>query len=95
MKTTIEQIEKNLKNTNEWIINVICPSEGAIMVLNNAYTECISTYRKNSDGTYKFDRVMGYTEAAKAPLTAMISSHNASEKNQKEAEAFDFTKVIR
>ena len=81
MKTSIEQIEKSM-------ITVICPSQGAIIVINTAFSsKQIATYRKEN-GNYKKDREMDYNEAAKAPLIAMIAAHNNSIENQKEANDF-------
>jgi hypothetical protein len=88
MKTTIEKVEASLKNTNKWIITVICPSPGAIIVINNAFTDAIETFRKDTDGMYVKDKVMGYSDAARGPLTAMIAAHNNSAANQNEADFF-------
>ena len=92
MKTTIEKIEAYLKNNDQWIITVICPAPGAIIVINNAFTTPISTYRKGTDGTYKLDKMLPYDSNARGPLSAMISAHNNSDENQKEAENFDLYK---
>ena len=91
MKTTIEQIESALKNKSAWTIIIICPSPGAIIVINNAFIENITTYRKNGNGVYEQDKAFAYTPEAKEPLNAMIKAHNNSENNQKEAENFKLT----
>ena len=90
MKLSIDQIEKSLLNNTDqsWSIYVICPQKGAIIVINNAFTTPVTTYRK-VDGAYKKDKEMAYSAELKAPLTTMIAAHNNSEVNQKEAEQFD------
>ena len=90
MKTSIQEVEARISNMSEWTITTICPSKGAIIVINNAFTKQITTYRKDDvSGKYNIDKEMAYNEVAKAPLTAMIAAHNASEANQKEAEQFN------
>ena len=91
MKTSIEKVEASLKN-GKWIITVICPSPGAIIVVNNAFTTPIFTYRKGTDGKYTLDKTLPYNNDAKGPLSVMINAHNGSEENQKEAENFDLYK---
>ena len=90
MKLSIDQIEKSLlNNTNQsWDIYVICPQKGAIIVVNNAFTTPVATYRK-VDGSYKKDKEMAYSAELKDALTTMIAAHNNSEENQKEAGQFD------
>lgn len=90
MTLSIEQIEKSLLNNTDqsWDIYVICPQKGAIIVVNNAFTTPITTYRK-VDGSYKKDKEMDYSAELKAALTTMIAAHNNSEENQNEAEQFD------
>jgi hypothetical protein len=92
MKLTIEQVLSKLENKNEWTITVICPALGAIIVVNNAFTTPIFSYRKDESGVYQLDKCMPYNDAVKAPLTAMISAHNNSADNQIEAEKFDLYK---
>lgn len=92
MKTTIEKIEADLKNHDQWIITVICPAPGAIIVINNAFHAPISTYRKGNDGKYTLDKMLPYNDDARGPLAAMIAAHNNSAENQKESEAFDLYK---
>ena len=92
MKTTIEKIEADLKNNYDWIITVICPSPGAIIVINNAFTTPIFTYRKDDNGVYVADKVLPYTAEARTPLCAMIAAHNANPDLQIDAEQFDLYK---
>lgn len=92
MKTTIEKIESDLNNHGQWIITVICPSPGAIIVINNAFKSPIFTYRKDDNGVYVADKVLPYTAEARTPLCAMIAAHNANPDLQIEAEQFDLYK---
>jgi len=89
MTTTIEAIVAKINTSTEWTITTICPQHGAIIVINNAYTDPIFSYRLGSNGLYKLDKNLSYSESAKSPLLAMIAAHNASDENQKEAENFE------
>ena len=88
VKTNITEIENKIKNTSEWTITVMCPSPGAIIVINSAFVNPIFTYRKSTEG-YKLDKELAYDDAAKKALKVMIDAHNASVENQNEAEKFE------
>ena len=73
---------------NTATIITICPGIGKILVVNSMFTETITAYEKQSNGLYKRDKVISWSEELEKPLLSMLHNHNFTPGYQKEAEEF-------
>ena len=79
----VDGTEKNYK-----VIN-ICVGKGAILHIQNLMEGNIVSYTKTSDGYYKREKVLNYSESLKPALLAMLHNHNYTPDYEKEASEFE------